>query len=100
VILIDLERFAFGSPENDLAVTATEYHIGWHTDSQYADFCDAYGFDVESWDGFPVIRAINELKMATWLMQNVRGSDRVDREFRTRLASLHDEDAPRNWQPF
>jgi hypothetical protein len=100
IILIDLERFAFGQPETDLAVTATEHLVGWHTDAEYADFCAAYGFDVTQWDGFPVIREINELKMTTWLMQNVRESDRVAREFQTRLRSLHDPDAPRHWQPF
>lgn len=100
VLLIDFERFAFGPPETDLAVTATEYLIGWHTDEAYASFCETYGFDVTTWDGFPTIRAINELKMTTWLMQNVGESDKIADEFRTRLASLHNDDAPRNWQPF
>jgi len=100
VLLIDFERFAFGPPESDLAVTATEYLIGWHTDIAYASFCDTYGFDITKWDGFPVIRAINELKMTTWLMQNVAESEQVADEFRTRLASLQDDDAPRHWQPF
>jgi aminoglycoside phosphotransferase (APT) family kinase protein len=100
VVLIDLERFAFGSPECDLSVTATEYLIGWHSDEEYAQFCEAYGFDLMCWDGFPVIRAINELKMTTWLMQNIREDDRIAREFAVRLASLHDEDAPRHWQPY
>jgi len=100
VVLIDLERFAFGPPESDLALTATEYLVGWHTDEAYASFCEVYGFDIMSWDGFPVIRAINELKMTTWLMQNVHGSDRLAQEFRNRLASLHDRNAPRAWQPF
>lgn len=100
VILIDLERFAYGPPESDLAVTATEHLVGWHTDAEYASFCDIYGFDVSQWAGFPVIRAINELKMTTWLMQNVRESERVADEFRTRLRSLHDSSAPREWQPF
>ncbi len=100
VVVIDFERFAFGPPESDLAVTATEYLIGWHTDAAYASFCDAYGFDVMQWPGFPVLRAINELKMTTWLMQNAGESEQIAAEFRTRLASLHDDDAPRNWQPF
>jgi aminoglycoside phosphotransferase (APT) family kinase protein len=100
VVLIDLERFAFGQPESDLSVTATEYLIGWHTDEQYAGFVHAYGRDVMDWEGFPVVRAVNELKMTTWLMQNVGESDRIAEEFRTRLASLHDSDAPRAWQPF
>jgi Ser/Thr protein kinase RdoA (MazF antagonist) len=100
IILIDFERFAFGPPESDLAMTATEHLIGWHTDTDYRAFCDTYGFDVMQWSGFPVIRAINELKMTTWLMQNVGESDAIADEFRTRLASLHDDDAPRNWRPF
>lgn len=100
IVLIDLERFAFGQPESDLAVTATEYLVGWHTDDAYAQFCDVYGFDVMAWDGFPVIRAINELKMTTWLMQNVRESERIADEVRTRLASLHDPGAARHWHPF
>ena len=100
IVLIDFERFAFGPPESDLAVTATEHLIGWHSDADYAEFCKVYGFNVTDWQGFPVIRAINELKMTTWLMQNVRESDRIAREFRTRLASLQDSGSPRNWQPF
>jgi len=100
VIMIDFERFAFGHPETDLSVTATEYLIGWHTDEHYADFVRAYGYEVMDWEGFPVIRAINELKMTTWLMQNIGESDRISDEFRTRLASLRDSDAPRDWQPF
>jgi aminoglycoside phosphotransferase (APT) family kinase protein len=99
-VLIDFERFAFGHPETDLSVTATEYLIGWHTDEQYASFVRAYGHDVMDWAGFPVIRAVNELKMTTWLMQNIGESDRIAAEFRTRLASLRDERAPRDWQPF
>lgn len=51
VLLIDFERFAFGPPESDLAVTATEYLIGWHSDAEYASFCQTYGFDVMQWDG-------------------------------------------------
>jgi aminoglycoside phosphotransferase (APT) family kinase protein len=100
VVLIDLERFAFGPPECDLSVTATEYLIGWHSDEEYGQFCEAYGFDLTRWDGFPVIRAINELKMTTWLMQNICEDDRVASEFDVRLASLHDEHGPRQWQPF
>jgi aminoglycoside phosphotransferase (APT) family kinase protein len=99
-VLIDLERFAFGHPETDLSVTATEYLIGWHTDEQYATFVRVYGYDVMDWPGFPVIRAVNELKMTTWLMQNIGESDRIADEFRTRLASLRDDSAPRDWQPF
>lgn len=100
IILIDFERFAFGPPESDLTVTATEHLIGWHTNEEYAKFVKSYGFDVMDWEGFSVLRSINELKMTTWLMQNVGEGDHVEREFRARLASLRDDDGSRPWQPF
>ncbi|MDB5910577.1 MAG: aminoglycoside phosphotransferase family protein, partial [Massilia sp.] len=100
VLLIDFEGFAFGPPEYDLSVTATEHLVGWHTDTQYAAFVESYGFDVKDWSGFPVVRAINELKMTTWLMQNVGEGDHIATEFRIRLTSLYDNEAPRPWSPF
>jgi hypothetical protein len=33
-------------------------------------------------------------------MQNIGESERIAAEFRTRLASLRDSSAPRDWQPF
>ena len=100
VFLIDFEAFAYGPPEYDLSVTATEQGVGWHSDEQYETFVSIYGFDVKDWEGFPVVRAINELKMTTWLMQNVDESVDIAHEFRNRLSSLHDIKAPRQWSPF
>jgi len=100
VTLIDFERFAFGQPEVDLAVTAVEHRIGWCTDSEYDSFVSAYGFDVTDWSGFPTIQAISELKMTTWIMQNVSHSPEIASEVRTRLDALRDSSAPRHWKPF
>jgi aminoglycoside phosphotransferase (APT) family kinase protein len=63
-VLIDFERFAWGQPEWDLAMTATEYvTAGWWTDEEYGRFVDAYGYDVTAWtDGFDVLRAVHELE--------------------------------------
>jgi aminoglycoside phosphotransferase len=99
-VMIDLERFAFGQPEADLTVTATEALVGWHAEEDYRAFADAYGYDVISWPGFPVMRAANELKMTTWLMQNVGEDPRIAAEFENRLACLRNDDTPRNWAPF
>jgi len=99
-VMIDLERFAFGPPEADLTVTATEYLVGWHSAAEYHEFSRIYGFDVMSWPGFDVMRRVNELKMTSWLMQNVAEDEAIAAEFQNRLASLHDDDAPRHWEPF
>ncbi|TMR38107.1 aminoglycoside phosphotransferase family protein [Nonomuraea zeae] len=100
VVLIDFERFAFGPPETDLAVTAIEHSVGWGTRAEYDQFAEHYGFDVVAWEGYPVLRDINELKMTTWLMQNVNEDEAIAREFRNRLFCLQNPDAPRQWRAF
>ncbi len=101
VVLIDLENFAHSRREWDLMVTGTE-HVGpgWVSDQQYADFVANYGRDITTWDGFEVLRDIQELKMTTWLMQNVGESPAVAEEFGRRLAAIRDGASQREWRPF
>ncbi|WP_059012343.1 phosphotransferase enzyme family protein [Streptomyces specialis] len=100
VILIDFESFAFDHPEWDLMVTATEHHsLGWQSPEQYGAFVGAYGRDLRDWEGFPTLRAIQEFRMTTWLMQNVGESPAVAEEYARRMSSLRDDDAPRDWHP-
>lgn len=100
-VLIDFERFAWRQPEWDLAMTATEYLTAkWWTADEYAKFCDAYGYDVTDWeDGFPVLQAVHELKMTTWLMQNVAESPEIADEYQVRMRTLRGEQSP-GWRPF
>jgi Ser/Thr protein kinase RdoA (MazF antagonist) len=100
-ILIDFERFAWGHPEWDISMTATEYlTAGWWTDAEYGRFVDAYGYDVTTWsEGFPVLRAVHEIKMTTWLMQNVGESSEIAREYETRMRTIRG-DTSAHWKPF
>ena len=99
-ILIDFERFAFGQPEWDLAMTATEYaSAGWWSDSEYRNFTAAYGYDVMAWDGFPILQAVHEVKMTTWLMQNVAESEAVAEEYQVRMKSIR-MGRPSLWRAF
>ncbi|CAM5310554.1 Aminoglycoside phosphotransferase domain-containing protein OS=Streptomyces fumanus OX=67302 GN=GCM10018772_13060 PE=4 SV=1 [Streptomyces fumanus] len=101
VILIDFEAFCFDHPEWDLMVTAVEHHsLGWQTDEQYGDFVRAYGRDLRDWHGYDTLRRLQEFGMTTWLMQNVRESERTAAEYRRRIAALRDDDAPRDWRPW
>lgn len=102
-MLIDFERFAWGQPEWDLAMTATEYQTaGWWTETEYCQFAEAYGYDVTAWaDGFPVLRAVHEIKMTTWLMQNVHESPAIAEEYAKRMRTIRGEAAGAgNWRPF
>lgn len=100
--LIDFERFAWGQPEWDLSMTATEYKTaGWWTDTEYSSFAEAYGYDVMSWtEGFPTLLAVHEIKMTTWLMQNVNESPDIAREYETRMRRIRREDTAELWRPF
>ncbi|MCA1836434.1 MAG: phosphotransferase, partial [Actinobacteria bacterium] len=100
-VLIDFERFAWGQPEWDLAMTATEYLTAkWWIDNEYGQFADAYGYDVTCWaEGFDVLRAVHELKMTTWLMQNVAESPEIAEEYQVRMRTLRGEPSP-GWRAF
>ena len=100
-VLIDFERFAWGQPEWDLAMTATEYLTAqWWTDDEYGQFVRAYGYDVTRWtEGFAILRAAHELKMTTWLMQNIAESAEISDEYQVRMRTLRGEPSS-GWRPF
>lgn len=100
-VLIDLDGFATGPREWDLALTAMYFErLGWHTSQEYQQFVAAYGFDIMTWPGYPVLRNVRELIMVTWLAQNARDSEKVAAELASRIADLRAGDGPRNWAPF
>lgn len=100
-VLIDFERFSWGQPEWDLATTATEYRTaGWWTDAEYARFVEVYGFDVTAWSGFDVLRAVNEINMTTWIMQNVQESEEIAAEYATRMRTIRAGEPVAAWKPF
>ncbi|GAA0432670.1 hypothetical protein Aca07nite_19900 [Actinoplanes capillaceus] len=100
-ILIDFERFAWGHPEWDLAMTATEYETArWWTEGEYMAFVEEYGYDIRSWvKGFPILRQVHELKMTTWLMQNTGESEEIAAEFQARMRTIRDG-VTATWKPF
>jgi Ser/Thr protein kinase RdoA (MazF antagonist) len=100
-VLIDFENAAWGQPEWDLSMTATEYvTAGWWSADQYADFASAYGFDVTSWEGFPTLRATHEIKMTTWIMQNVDQSPDIAAEYWRRIHTIRTGHVDQHWRPF
>ncbi|WP_280423236.1 phosphotransferase enzyme family protein [Nocardia carnea] len=86
--LIDLEAFAFGAAEWDLAKTAAETSMGMLAEQDYAAFVDGYGYDVTTWSGWPVMQAIQQVKMISWLAQNVEHSARLRGEYEKRITTI------------
>jgi thiamine kinase-like enzyme len=100
-VLIDLDGFATGPREWDLALTAMYYDsFGWHTREEYESFVKAYGYDVMQWAGYPVIREVREFLMVTWLSQKAHDSERVAAEVHRRIEALRTGADKHDWQPY
>jgi Ser/Thr protein kinase RdoA (MazF antagonist) len=100
VVLIDFESAAVGPREWDLLPTAIGVERYGRSERQYQEFADAYGFDVRTWPGYPVLREVRELTMTTWIMQNIGESPAVAAEFALRVGSLRERDFARAWHLF
>ncbi|PPJ23129.1 aminoglycoside phosphotransferase [Nocardia nova] len=88
VILLDLERTSIGPPEWDLVHTAIKWtSFDWISAKQYGEFCDVYGYDVTTWEGFELLRDIREFRMTTMAVQtastNPDWRDQADHRLRS-----------------
>lgn len=100
VVLFDLDGICWGPPEWDLVLTALYRDLGWHSEAEYADFCEVYGFDITGWEGYPLYKQIRELRMTTWLAQKGRENPEIDAEIDRRVSDLADPRRPREWNPY
>jgi thiamine kinase-like enzyme len=100
-VVIDLDSFAVGPREWDLALTAIYYDsFGWHTREEYEDFVRVYGFDIMAWPGYPAMRAVREFLMVTWVIQKAAESGQAAAEAAKRIAALRTGASRKDWQPY
>jgi aminoglycoside phosphotransferase (APT) family kinase protein len=100
-VVIDLDGFAIGPREWDLALTAIYYDsFGWHTRDEYETFVRVYGFDIMRWPGYPAMRTVREFLMVTWVIQGAMEDQRVAAEARKRIAALRTDASRKDWQPY
>lgn len=99
-VLFDLEGFCLGPRIWDLMITAVYRGLGWHTDAEYAAFCQAYGETPSDDPAFPAVEAVQLLRMVCWLAQSAAEDRVIGEEFAKRLADLRDLDRPRRWHPY
>ena len=80
-------------------LTSEYVTAGFLDGAQYREFSEAYGFDVVQSESFPLLRAVTELKMVTWLMQRVGESETIAGEFAKRMQTLR-AGGGEPWRPF
>lgn len=100
-VVIDLDGFAVGPREWDVALTAIFYDsFGWHTREEYETFARVYGFDIMRWPGYPTMRELREFLMVTWIIQQASGDARVAAEASKRISALRTGASRKDWSPY
>lgn len=87
-VLCDFDSSCAGPPEWDLTPLAVGRERFGDPPVRYRILAGTYGFDVTTWDGFPVLRAARELKLTTSVLPILRSHPPVREEFRRRLDDL------------
>jgi len=98
VVLADWDAVSAGPRETDLIPTLQGPRFGLAGDQRDA-FIAAYGHDIRSWDGYPVLRDIRELSTLTALLRDGHIDVGARRELQLRLRSLRADD-DQQWTPF
>jgi hypothetical protein len=96
-VLCDLDGFCHGPREWDLTPTAHGVTRFGRSRSQYQAFTAAYGLDITTWNGWPVLRGLRELQLVTSVLPTLAGRPAVAQELAHRLRSLLIDDASTTW---
>jgi aminoglycoside phosphotransferase (APT) family kinase protein len=97
-VVLDLERFAYGPPEWDLASIAVDHAtFGSLSDDEWAQFCDCYGHDVTTWTGYDVLRDARELRKVTFAAQMAGQYPNLHDQATYRLECIRGQHGPRPW---
>ncbi|MEV6982263.1 phosphotransferase [Sphaerisporangium sp. NPDC051017] len=100
VVMFDLGGVCWGPPEWDLTATAVYRDLGWHSEDEYREFCEVYGFDVAQLSGWPVLKALQELRMVCWLAMKFEEDEEIADEVRRRVDDLAHPGRARDWRPY
>ncbi|MEU7161144.1 aminoglycoside phosphotransferase family protein [Streptomyces chrestomyceticus] len=97
-VLLDFERTSLGLPEWDLTSTAVAADtFGSLSRKSYHGFCRAYGHDVMTWPGYPVLRDARELRLVTFAVQVANHAPEAAEQAQYRLDCIRGRRGPRPW---
>ncbi|MEV6905465.1 aminoglycoside phosphotransferase family protein [Amycolatopsis sp. NPDC051071] len=99
-VLCDFDSSCVGPPEWDLTPLAVGRERFGDPPARYRVFAERYGFDVTTWSGFSVLRAIRELKLTTSVLPILRSHPGVRDELRKRLDDLRSGHTGARWNRY
>ena len=96
-VLCDFDSSCVGPPEWDLTPQVVGRERFGDPPMHYRAFAREYGFDVTSWPGFTVLRAVRELKLTTSVLPILRSRPQVRAELFRRLDDLRQGRTGARW---
>jgi hypothetical protein len=96
-LLCDLDGLSEGPREWDLVPTAHGTTRFGRSQAAYDAFADAYGFDILTWNGWPLLVRLRELQLVTSVIDSFTGRPAVANELALRLRSLVADDPTVGW---
>ncbi|WP_414638594.1 phosphotransferase family protein [Actinophytocola sp.] len=96
-VLCDFDSASLGPPEWDLTPLAVGVVRFGEPAGRYRELARSYGFDVTRWKGFPVLRAVRELKLITSVLPILSSRPEVRPEFFRRLTDVRRGDDSARW---
>jgi aminoglycoside phosphotransferase (APT) family kinase protein len=99
-ILCDFDSTAHGPREWDLTPVAVgRLRFDYDRDT-HGELASRYGFDVTQWSGFPVLRAVRELKLVTSVVPILRSNPSIRPQWEYRLRTFRSGDASARWSTY
>jgi hypothetical protein len=98
VVLGDWDNVSTGPREIDLVPTLQAPRFGMPADERDA-FIAAYGRDIRTWDGYPVLHAMRELSTLTALLRDGHTNMAAQKQLTVRLRSIRTGD-DQVWESF
>ncbi|MEC3982106.1 phosphotransferase family protein [Amycolatopsis sp. H20-H5] len=99
-VLCDFDSSCVGPPEWDLTPLAVGRERFGDPPGRYRSLAETYGFDVTTWPGFTVLRAVRELKLTTSVLPILRSRPTVRPELRRRLDDLRQGRTDVRWSRY
>lgn len=96
-VLCDWDTVAYGQPEWDLVTVEIHCRRFGYGAEHYQRFARAYGFDVTSWSGYPVLRELRELRMITTNARKANHTQGTLEEVRRRIRGYREDNGALQW---
>lgn len=96
-VLCDFDSSSYGPPEWDLTPLAVGVIRFGEPAGRYRELATTYGMDVTRWRGFPVLRAVRELKLITSVLPIIGTRPAVRAELFRRLADVRSGNTSGRW---